>query len=518
MDEPAFKEYDMEDGTKQVWGQLENGEWVKAVDYYRRKTAEAESPWMAALVGAGKSIDDTITGISQLFGGEGRSEEEKAGYEALSEAHKGATAVGEFGGDLAQIVAPGMGATKAMTGLGMFAKSPIAAATAGDVLASLGLGLAHTPEGGVSRGERGGVDALWALGGGALGKLAAGSRIGDDARKLMDEGVYLSPGQATDSQTIQALESAMEVTPFTARGTKAARARGQQEFREKVMEKVGNDLGVKVSGTETGQQAFKKLDDAWSQGYRDAFSQIDIIPVETPKIIRATANKQLKRFGKKGKNLLKQLNEEIRLGTVNYKAGAAPGDVIDQMDAVLRQAAKTHGRKNKAFGQAIGRVRQAMYETLPDEVVAKLSKMDELTPEVKMVQKAVAKANKTGRDGGFAPQEILGASGQVAGERAFARGDSPLYDFLNAGQKTVGRNLGGQPLEWFRRLAAGAPSPAPMETMGDILMGSSWAQKEVASLPQMLLNAANPATVLPASAEQDEEDELIKLIRALKGG
>ena len=138
--------------------------------------------------------------------------------------------------------------------------------------------------------------------------------------------------------------------------------------------------------------------------------------------------------------------------------------------------------------------------------------LDTNFPSKLVIEDATKKAAAAGREGGFSPQELLRSSAKVGGARPAARGETPLVNLANAGVKTVGRKEGGQPLEWFRRVAPGVPSPPAMQLLGDMLMGTTGAHKEAMKMPR-LLELLNPSRVVPASAGEDEKRELRSLMR-----
>jgi len=303
----------------------------------------------------------------------------------------------------------------------------------------------------------------------------------------------------------------MDVTPFTSRGTRAAKARGQQEFRNLLDTTVGKQVGVDTSAATTGTEAYKLMDDAFIKGYKEAFSKLDDMPEETfPTVLKAIGNasKDLSlNLSPREIKILKDAAAQVR--KFQKQVGKVPAsELADKFDRYLRRQIRDNGGQ---VSEAFSKLKQAFHGTMPDEIAAKMAHLDTNFPNKLVIEDATKKAAAAGREGGFSPQELLRSAAKIGGGRSTARGEAPLYALANAGAQTVGRKEGGQPLEWFRRLSPGVPSPLPMQTLGNILMGDTVLHKAVKEgVPPSLLELLSPTKVLPASENKKEDEKKIK--------
>lgn len=491
---------------------------------YQLEDAASMSGMESFLVGAGKKTNDLVEGVKSLYQGDeyqGNPYEAGSGYDALKDTHGFATGAGEFASELGQLAIPGGAALKGMKAANVLKGSPILAATLADVLGSGGAAATRLPGEGETRGKNAGFEGLMSLIGGGVTKGLTGAAKTDSAKLLEELGVYLTPGQAAESKGIQAIENVMDVTPFAARGTQGAKARGQQEFRNLLDTTVGKEVGVDTAAATTGTEAYKLMDDAFIKGYKEAFSTLDEIPEETfPSILKAIGDAskdlslnlnpiEIKQLKAAAAQVRKFKKEAARVGTETMPA-SSPAELADKFDRYLRRQIRDSGGQ---VGEAFTKLKTAFHNSLPPEIAAKMKHLDTNFPNKLVIEDATKKAAASGRQGGFSPQELLRSSAKVGGGRSTARGEAPLFDLADAGVQTVGRKEGGQPLEWFRRLAPGFSSPPGMQLAGDILMGSTAGHKAVKDLPDFLLEILNPSKIVPASTDKKREEEKLSLMR-----
>lgn len=521
MAEPTFKRYKMKNGTEEVWGQLENGEWIKAVDYYRKQIAEDESPLSAAGIAFDRSVTRTLDGIQELLGfKEAAPESEKAAYDALKEAHPGATFGGEMGGDMAQIIAGGGAISKIPAVANLAKSSPVLANTLADLTAASAIGGARTPEGDASRLENATTEALWSLGGGVLDKAATGVQLSKAGKEAMERGEYLTPSYATDNHILAGLEAAMEVTPVTAYPTKQLRAEAQDAWRRGGINDIAKQLDIDVSDAANSRVAYDNISNTLNDRYAAAFRDIDSLPESVFKSIYQTAPRYSANLLPRDREILQDTLKTIRKmqkETTKKSGRADMSELADRVDFLLRQRA---GQAQGPLREALIELKKSYHRALGGSVASELSRLDKVFPESLVLRDAVRSANRAGTAGEFSPGQILSASDITSTADDFAAGRGALQEFGDRGAATVGKNEGGAPLEWFRRLAGATPG-APnsvMKTLGNIITGTTVPHLEAKDLPVGILKNLSASKALPASAQyEEEEDPILKLIRALGG-
>lgn len=507
------KKFRMEDGSEKLFTKV-RGEWIPAIKHEKQKIAEQEDPSMAALQAYGANFDELMEGIDKLAGTDMYQDIGQEELPALREAHPMATGVGDMAAEIGQIATTGgaLGGIARGTGLAKAAaNSPVLRATLADVAGSAAVGGARDPGAEGSRTDNAGSEALWSLLGGALSKGMAGVTPSKAGKEALERGEYLTPGYATDNHVLSGLESAMEVTPTLAHGTKVARGKAQQGWRNHAFDTVAKKLGIKATG-ETGIESFKQIDNAIKSGYKEAFANIDSVPDSVFDSMFKTVSNRSADLSIPDQVALKNIAKKLRQFRTKARKGKST-DLADRIDYYLRNEAK--GTQGPLRDAIIG-LKKTYHRGFGSDLESKLKNFDEVFPDVLTLEDAVNKANLGMMEGGFSPQQLMSGSANVGTKNAFARGESALFDIANSGGKTVGQKEGGAPLEWFRRLAGVAPSPPGMELLGNTVIGNTAAHKAVKDLPSMLLETANPSKILPASRDEDE-DNLMRLLKEIMG-
>ena len=451
--------------------------------------------------GLAESLGRTYYGVKDLA--TELDDEDRARLAALRSASDemgGWGTAGRIGGEIAQMAVPGSAAVKG-------AKALSAATNAGrtmsiinpllaEALVAAGFSGIQLPEDNETRGEQATESAIASMAGAALGLplriLGAGIKKSDEAAKLLDEGVYLTPGMVTDSPALRGLENAAEVTPFLARGTKKAREAAQESFNAAALRNAVPDQYVD-DVTDIGTAGGAQIKEAVEKGYREAWGEVEIPAAQMASMYRY-AQEAAENFGKKGARVLKNIQDDIERGVD-----------IQQLDKSMREAlSSTAARKDPRLTAAIRSLREDLRSNLPEVNQEALRVMDSNYPDYLTVRKAISKAAEGG--GEFTPRQLMQSSRQVGGEAQTAAGNAPLQDFAAAGIDTIDTKVGGQPLEWFRRLAGAAPSPPGMRGAGQILTGQTEVQKQALTpgynyLEELLRGYVSPARVGAAYEE-----------------
>ena len=341
-----------------------------------------------------------------------------------------------------------------------------------------GLGYTQLPEEGETRGGQAVEEmagAALGMGTGAvLGKAIRGLNKSKEAQKLLDEGVYLTPGAAAQNPVISGIENAMEVTPFLARGTKKAREKMTDSWNMDILNKAAPE-GVTI--TDIGTKGAKQLEDAYESAYADAWRGAGSVDIDTAADMITSIENVTKRFGKKDRRVLNNIIADLE----DYALEGGKNS-FKRIDETLRNEMKTSGGKRPALTKELNRIRQQLRASAGADIVEKLKPLDAKYPTYLTARDATGRAKQTG--GVFTPAQLTSSSGKV-GRRKAEVGEAPLQREADLARETVGKKVGGQPLEWFRRLAAATPNVVPMQTAGRAVMGQTAPQR---FLQQQLLD------------------------------
>ena len=433
--------------------------------------------------GVASSALNTAYGIKDLFGGE-TSKERKAELKGLSKSagESGYGTTGKVAGELAQFLLPtgvlGAGAkvlsrvpkaAKVAKGLSKAAAAMKANPIKSDIAIATALGGSKITEGeGLALGERviGAVKegALGAAGGGAavgtmklLGKAAKAAGLGvkatPEGRELLRAGGQYSPAQIATSPMIRGVESIAEVTPFLATGVKAVKQEGIENFSRhalnKTMKQISDEPIEKI-----GKEGYQQLSDAISKGYDDAWATSKGMSKAQIKKTLDNIDEALPNFGVEEAAKLKAL----RANVVKLSKDGSPAQ-LRSLDSRIRKYMKT-AKNDPDLLEVLSDARIYMRQSLPEEGLAKLIKVDRAYPSFLVIQDATAKA--AGDSGKFTPQQLIASAKKIGATSRVAEGTSPLIREADIGMSTVGRKDFGQPLSFLRRISATAPSPTKL--------------------------------------------------------
>lgn len=384
--------------------------------------------------------------------------------------------VGGVTGDVMQMAIPAGGLIKALKAI----KFGRAALPASEVALAAGLGASRTADEGDTRLGTAATDGAMALAGrglfSALGKGAAGIRRTPAADRLMDQGVYLTPGQATTNKTLEGFERAMSLIPFLARGTKNAQDRSMKSWGVNVMKQTAPD-GTEI--TAVGKEGFKQLNQGVKTAYKEAWDAVDDVPEDAVYAIMGTIDDLAPKVSTDNARVLNGLTDDV---VKLYSAGGPRA--AQTLDNSLRKALQKAAPDNIELKEALKGIRQTYREGLPEQAAAGLAKIDAKYAGYLGVKKAVAKAD---RDGGvFTPKQLSDSTKSVAGETRTALGTKPLEDVTSDSLATVNRTdvAEGDIIGAVKRFMLMAPTPVPMKATGDVLLGRT--------APQRLIQKANP--------------------------
>jgi len=387
----------------------------------------------------------------------------------------------ELVGDIAKYALPGTAAYKAAK-IPQLAKGATAAVgLAGEVLGAGAIKGLETPGEDQTRlgnaASEGGYAAAGMLGGEVLKRTLKGVNLKEGARKYLDEGGYMTPGQAAKRQSIGYLESIMGVFPLTARKTKVLQDKAIEEYSPHVVQKLtqglkhGESSVLKKTGQKATQKAMKEMGETVDGLYDDAWKSVDGAD-----------------WAQRGSGDFKeQLAQKAGLFStpeetgVFKRIGLAVDDSIGQVDTKIRNAMEN---AEGDFLEALGELRVSLRQHAGPEVVGKLKHVDSFYPEVLAARKAASKKDF----GAFAPKEHARATRMVGGARRAAEGTAPgqqAAEELSAAfePQSIGMmaNLG--------RVSRVNPINIPyMEALGNVVTGNTNAGRRVRANDEDLIN------------------------------
>jgi hypothetical protein len=419
--------------------------------------------------GVAGSVLDTALGAKDLVGL--GTEQDRTIQDLIkadvSEAGGWGTAGGVLG-DIAQMAAPG-GAALRLAKAAKLAKAatPLGASMIVGAGGAAPIAAIRSPDEGDTRAGNAAQEAAIAAAGGYLGgKLISGIEKTPAAQAILNAGGYLTPGMAAKSKMVEGIEAIMEVSPFLAQGTKKARGDAARSWNRLSLNEARPPRARKI--TEGGSKGVAKLRDGFTRAYDNAWAKAkgegDRVPV-----IEHLQNR-INEFEGATAAKLKRLTQDIEFA-----------DSPKRVDRAIRTRIKEAVDDPELQG-LLQESRAIFRDTLGPKVRTELAKIDKKYPLYLTVRKAAAQASAD--YGYYTPQQLVTASRVVGGETPAAIGTGPLLTGAQQGVHTVGKSVGGQPLEWFRRVAGALPTTLPLKSTGRVALGQTAPQRVAQGLFQ----------------------------------
>ncbi len=269
-------------------------------------------------------------------------------------------------------------------------------------------------------------------GGGALAS-AVKPNVSPNVKKLLDEGIRLTPGQIRGGWA-QRVEDKLTSVPLLGDAIKTAQRRGYEDMNRAVANRALAPIGQSVpKNLPAGRDMVSHVEDTLGAKYEEILSQMtgtvddqflaDISrTLSKSKTLPASQQKTLKQlivdqFGNKPKTLtgkqLKGINSTLSRESAGYKADPS--------------------YDNRKLGGAIGDLKTAMNNMLrrnnAPELSQQLSKTDEGWANYVRMRKAAGSLGA--KEGVFTPAQLQSAvksSEKSVGQGRFAKGDNLMQD------------------------------------------------------------------------------------------
>ncbi len=348
---------------------------------------------------------------------------------------------------------------------------------------------AGVAEGGIPERLAGaGIGAVTGAGiGGAAG--AVFPKVGETAKRLIERGVPLTPGQALGGVP-KAIEEAATVLPFAGELVGEAQKRAKSQYSNVAIDDILSPLGIEIPKTKTGSEAVEFAEKKIGEEYKKIIPDLDISnpsairsrlknASDIQKIIDAT---DIVLTDKSQKELSSLINTSIKvLGGAD--ATFIPGTKIRKAEKILGRKASQYSKSPDPDQQDLGNILFNVQSELREELVKqnpdaiRLLDIHSAFKKLLPAQKASIKSSALKEGGEFGPAELLSAISQKD-KRLAASGVAPMQKETLEALRVLGEPRGGiaRPILEARALGdipryalgLGGLSAAPALTAGTI--------------------------------------------------
>jgi hypothetical protein len=391
----------------------------------------------------------------------------------------------------------------------------------------LGIAAAHggfmMPEEGQSRTDRAlesGLGALVGMGAGkVLGKTLKGFTPTKAAQKLIDEGITLTPGQASKSGFPRGSEYVLNVLPFTAKSVERQRERAVQQMNKVALNKAAPE-GVTV--TEGGHEGIKQLKTAFPKAYKKAWEKAGKLDDNSLLSLMQDVE-NLYDIGDIGKTPIKRLNDKI-----GVYLGDKSAKNLDMLDNQFRKEIKSAWSQNKPdLAEELGKARSKLRQNINPQAKEALENIDKQYGKYSVVKRATeslsgATPNDEMLAGFYDPKELLKASvsqGKKYGGKA-ATGEGPLQDFAGAATASMARKEPNPLVNMIRGVSRNIEVPFlsdPIFQFGsNVAMGRTSGQQAMRAMADYLRRQGFSATQIGAGLEDESRAEIEEQIGAAR--
>lgn len=380
---------------------------------------QSRSPVVKGAVGAGKTIDSWINGISQLTGQDVPGGDGQGNFAGGALEGDASTTIGRLIPEVAALAIPA----------GRIAKIPSMVGRIG-ANSAVGAGLGAIGEAD-SMGERltnAGISAagggLGELGGSALRVL--GNKITPEITALYNQakrfGVELTPAQLSNSPFVQRATNLLRSMPLS--GANQAWERQVGQFNQAVSREFGENApkitpDVFASAKSRIGQEFEQL---------SAKSKLNI----TDGLMERLGGLQQEAAAFADEGTVRAVGSAIDRIFRQSKDGVLPGQAYKSLDSTLGKIMASGGEKSFYIGQVRDAIREAMDESIEPAMRQAWQQARGQYKALKTVEPLVAKS----ADGSISPPQLMGrVTANNAGKSAMASGrGGNLGDLARVGQ------------------------------------------------------------------------------------
>ena len=421
--------------------------------------------------GLAKSTLETALGAKDLLGfGSDRDKKVLDMIRADADASGGWATAGAVGGDIAQLAIPGTQTAK-------LAKYGKYLPLAGELAATVGQGFLKAPKDGETRlasaTEAGVSDLVGNVLFKGLGKVKSGLSITPEAKELIDQGVKLTPGQASNNAFPRTFEYMGQAVPFLSKPIRKLKDEARESFGDVLVNKV-NPLNTSIAkaGQEANIQLAKNFDTAYTEAWKQAAKPTGKNMLGAASV----AQKGYKNLGPEGQAVIKTVYKKLQ-----DVADTGTSQAVKEFDNTLRKqisaAGKSGARLNPDLEDVLRNMRSTMRKDLGAEDALKVvdSKYGDY-----LTYKKAATAVKAIKEEDMIPDtnQLVNAMKMVGGETRVFKGEAPLQDTITQGAKTLGRAQPNMLIDMMKGAVVNIPGPTwALRGAADATLGRTGAQR-----------------------------------------
>lgn len=265
-----------------------------------------------------------------------------------------------------------------------------------------------------------------------VGRVIGGSNVDDGVRLLADEGVTLTPGQRGGKFANFIEDQFLGSIPFVKDIPQAARARGANDLRVAVANRVLKPIGANVPrGTHIGREAIGGLQGTVNNAYDDAISTLSMQAddVLTNGLDDAIAGAD-REIGQAGADQLSAYAAHLKDRLSNGLSGESLKNEIQALRKVASNTAKDNNLMSERFWRIHDVLDNALTRQSGDGATAYRAARESQTL-LRRMEDAASKSV----DGEFGPTQLLQAAkrkGYGTSTANIASGEARLMDLADA--------------------------------------------------------------------------------------
>jgi hypothetical protein len=402
--------------------------------------------YQSAIVGGGKGVVDPALALAEYAGGKPAeiSQNIQQRMKPFQEANPTAFGAGQLGGSL-------LTGGALMKGVGMipsFAKASPYLQAAGVGSATGILTPSNKPQEQAIEEipQKAGIGALGGVGGTAVGQGIANvvsPRISEAVRKLVGEGVNVTPGQALGGM-FKTIEDKATSLPIIGDAINYARQKGIEEFNKATYKRALESIGGKVPET-TGREGIAAVKGQIENAYDQLLPKLSFNP---DKVLFDSINnldQTVKGLSKEDAKIVADNVKSLIQSRLPKQGGSSgiDGNTFKMIETDLGQLASDYAGATgsqatigRAYKQALADLRVALGRNNPD-YAQELANINTAFAHYARLRKAGSMANTQET---FTPSQLANAvkqADQSAGKGATATGKALMQDLSDAGVQVL---------------------------------------------------------------------------------
>lgn len=292
------------------------------------------------------------------------------------------------------------------------------------------------------------------------GRLIA-PKVDSTVRKLIDEGVTLTPGQILGGVG-KRLEDAATSIPIVGDSIKSAQRKGVESFNVAAINRALEPIGAKVPATvKAGHEAVAYAGDALGDAYDKLLPQLT---VKADQPFAAAVGNLLQLAQNLPKERYNQVAKIIQTNVSKFsQTGIMSGETMKAVESDLGRMARQYGSSSvgdeRLVGDALKQFQQELRALVTRSNPAQAAELSAINSGYANLVR-VENAAKGAKDGIFTPGQLQTATrvtDSSVRKRASARGEALMQDLATAGRERLPSSVpdSGTPTRLMTNLLAG---------------------------------------------------------------